>query len=126
MMAVVGLTQFQIGNGLAPKKGPLVVRVPMDFTVYSGIDFDFTELNESDKFGYAQACYIDNSLNPSNLILHVHGAPHHMTWPAFSQGCLPVLQVGTMKARVSTGIGVVVAALFTNVPMAPFMYPVPN
>lgn len=74
--------------GLAPAKGPRVLRVALDFDALT-IEFDQTDKKLSAIFGTPQAIYIDNALNAAPLKCVPAGSDMAIYCPSNSVGMFP-------------------------------------
>jgi len=88
-MAVRSLATLNHFLGLAPAKGPRVMRVAVDFIESLTLEFDQTDKKLSNIFGTPQAIYIDNSANEAPVKVIPAGSDMAIYCPSNSVGMFP-------------------------------------
>lgn len=116
------LTSFRVYIGLAPKTLPKTLPFTVDFSTVATQSFDLTKEIAGDKLEWVQSFYVDNSANPMPLVLTMQDTGQVITWPANSQGYMPVLAINppkfTLSTTVSSGLVINIQALSFAVPAA--------
>lgn len=105
-------------SGGVPKEGPAVVPVNLDFTANSAYTVDLTRLYSQKFLLQVLTVYADNSANSSPLTLTIPDTQQKLTWPAYSQGYLPVMQSTNMVFQMASAGAFVVNVEFMNFPVA--------
>lgn len=103
---------FGTGNGLMPKRGPRTVPVTLPFSSSTSVGVDLTISQLLDAEEFIQTIYVDNSLGPRSVNITVPITGQVITWPAGTQGYLPVLSCVTPKFTCASSSGVDVVAQF--------------
>lgn len=103
---------FGTGNGLMPKRGPRTVPVMLAFSAATSVNVDLTISQLLDAEEFIQTIYVDNSLGPRSVNITAPITGQILTWPAGTQGYLPVLSCVTPKFTCASSGGVDVLAQF--------------
>lgn len=109
--------QIQLINGQVPGEGPRAVPVLLDLTTTTQGEVDFTLAAAQARLTAVQCVWVDNSENPSELIIAAQASGQRIRVPRFSQGTFPVLGAIPPKFAVSSGGGVAIQTVWLNVPV---------
>lgn len=110
----IGISVF---NGLAPTKGPRVLPLQLDFTSVTSIPINAAHAQENDRVEFIQGIYVDNSSNPSSLILTQTLTNQTIRFPAGSAGFVPFFTPNPPIFTASSTGGVIVNAVLTTFPV---------
>jgi hypothetical protein len=113
-----GVNQTNILNALVPPEGPKSAAVTLDFSLTDTVLVDFTITTAQGKLSTVQMIFVDNYANPAPLNVQVSGTSQTIRVPAGIQGWFPVVATNRPKFTCVTDPGVIVIALFLNVPVA--------
>lgn len=105
-------TSLGTGNGLQPKRGPRTVPIMLAFSAATSVNVDMSVSQSLDAEEFIQTIYVDNSLGPRSVNITVPITGQILTWPAGTQGYLPVLSCATPKFTCASSGGVDVLAQF--------------
>lgn len=114
---------FSTNNGRAPRKdkGPQLGRVTFDWSAATSYSFDLTTQAIQAGSDTIQAMFIDNSLNPSRVVLQFPATLQRVVIPRYSQGTVPILGKITGLGGISSGSATVpnskTIVFFLDVPM---------
>jgi hypothetical protein len=121
---------FETSNLLAPRQGNRAMPIDFDFTSVASITGDFGDEQRAAVIENIQSIYIDNSANASTftiIVLGMNSKGHHVTAQPFTQGWYPLPVTGVLRYQVLTTQGIIIPTIFTNYPMAYFVWgPVPG
>ena len=81
---------FSTKNNYAPKEGPKVKKVVLDFTVNLREEINLLLDNLDGDFAFAQSVFVDNSGNMQPLILNIPVTGQRLICPSASQGTFPL------------------------------------
>jgi hypothetical protein len=107
-----------IMNGLVPDKGPLGVRVDLDFTAAQLVRMDLIREIGIGVIDLVQSIYIDNGSNAQPISIEFSGLMYKITCRANRQGIFPVIGLsGQLQLSAATAGAVIVPIILINVPM---------
>lgn len=108
---------FQIFWGWAPKQGPKALPVLLELASATSFTFDVEREIEGDIISFIQSVFVDNSLNPNEVVITYDVFQQPVKCPARSQGIFPAIISGSAKFTASSDGGVNVPIIFFNVPL---------
>lgn len=88
-----GARSFRTFNGYAPKTGSRSIHIPLDFSLAADsiLNIDPTNIIDFDSLEFVQSIFVNNRLNPNDLLLVFEISQQRIAIPAQSQAYLTVL-----------------------------------
>lgn len=112
-------------NGTVPCEGPKCIPFTADFSANAEYDFNFTPLQQAGQISTIQCVYIDNTLNPDNLIFTVDGTNQRVQIPPNTGGFYTILAPAFTTVRATTAGMVKVYFAFLNFYIPPIVWSAP-
>jgi hypothetical protein len=110
-----------------PRQGNRELPWTLDFTAAGTIVDDLSPEMQQSQIEIIQSVYIDNSLNPANLLITFQPSGQNITAQAFTQGIYPVICWGSISYKAVTTQGQKVPVIFSNTAKPFFVWgPVPG
>lgn len=108
-------------NGEAPRKGPRVVPLNLDFSLKAAYDINLASMQENDRIEFVQGVWVDNSLGAFSISCLNRRTGQKITWPAGAYGWAAVF-CPNQPNLVFTGLladgSAVIPVILTSFPVA--------
>lgn len=93
----------------------------LDFSNPASYELDFTTIDQQGIFGIIKAMFLDNTDNPSEIVVSVSGTQQKFTIPAFSEGFFQIIAAQKSRVRLDSDGGATstITATFHNWFIAP-------
>jgi len=109
-------------NGAAPKEGPKVVPVTLNFATAPAYIVDLSQLFNSQGLSIIQGIYLNNTGNSASVTITVPDTGQTVVYPPYSEGFMPLFLASSLKLNFASTGGVVVQAMVLNFAVAPFLF----
>lgn len=124
MVDTIPITDLYVAGRLqADQESPNRVSVSkdLDFSVPASYELDFTTINQQAVFGIIKAMFLDNTDNPSEIVVSVSSTQQKFTIPAFSEGYFTIIAAQQSRVRLDSDGGATstLTATFHNWDVAP-------
>lgn len=124
MVDTIPITDLYVAGRLtADQESPNKVSVArdLDFSGPSSYELDFTTVNQDKVFGIIKSMFLDNTDNPSEIVVSVSSTQQKFTIPAFSEGYFSIIAAQQSRVRLDSDGGATstITAVFHNWFIAP-------
>ncbi len=124
MVDTIPITDLYVAGRLkADQESPNKVSVSkdLDFSAAASYELDFTTVNQGEVFGIIKSMFLDNTDNPSEIVVSVSSTQQRFTIPAFSEGYFSIIAAQQSRVRLDSdgGSTSIITATFHNWFIAP-------
>ncbi len=124
MVDTIPITDLYVAGRLtADQESPNKVSVAkdLDFTTPASYELDFTTVNQDKVFGIIKSMFLDNTDNPSEIVVSVSSTQQKFTIPAFSEGYFSIIAAQQSRVKLDSDGGATstITATFHNWFIAP-------
>lgn len=95
---VTGLTVAGRIDAPDPKNGQIAIQKNLNMSAASSFSIDFNSVNQQQTIGVIRTLFMDNTSNPSEVVVAALGTGQRFTVPAYAEGYFPVI------SRLNAGI----------------------